>query len=113
MSPFEVYEAPAGRRGEVPTVRFLSAGRIHFNAAAGRMLDGYTHLRLLWDAEDLRVGFEPTDESDKLGYKLTQSPSQTVMTAAGFADRYRIGSQKMRLEREDEMFVAEIPPALA
>ena len=74
------------------------------------MLADCTHLRLLWDAEDIRIGFEPTDKTDKLGYKLTHAPSQTVMTAAGFAQKYGISSQKMRLEREDEMFVAEIPP---
>ena len=110
MTPFEPYEPQIGRAGGVPTVRFLSKGRIHFNAAAGRMLAGYTHLRLLWHTEDCRIGFEPTDESDSLGFKLTQAPSQTVMTAAGFAEQHSIGSQKMRLKRQGEMFVSDIQP---
>lgn len=106
---FEYYEPQATEAPRrVATVRFLSGGRVHFNAAAGRLLDGVTHLRLAFDNDTYRVGFEPTDASDTFGYKLTFAPSQVVLTAPGFAHRYGIDPQKLAVEVDGEMFVAQV-----
>ncbi len=107
MSPFEVYSPESSRQGAVPTVRFLSSGRVHFNAAAGRLLKSSTHLLVLWDPDEIEIGFKPTSAEDPLAFKLTHGDSQSVLTAPGFASKYKIHSQKMRLELRDGIFVAE------
>jgi hypothetical protein len=87
-----------------------------FNAAAVRMTGDPSHLQLLFDAEEIAVGFKPVSADDANGLKVTYSPSQATVTAAGFADRYNVPlGQRMRLEHDKDlgMFIAELPPANA
>lgn len=109
--PFEVFENTASAGRGVPTVRFLPNGRVHFNAAATRLLAGATHLRLLFDDDAQRIGFEPTSADDPNGFKLTKQDSQSVLTASAFVQRYEIPiEQRMPLEQEGDLFVADLPP---
>lgn len=107
---FETFEPlPTEAPRRVATVRFLSKGRVSFNAAASRLLSdrAFTHMRLLFDPDTRDVAFEPTDGVDKLGYKLTASESQTILTAPGFSDRYAITGIRFALawDEEEQRFV--------
>ncbi|WP_295851156.1 hypothetical protein [uncultured Microbacterium sp.] len=109
--PFEVFEPQPGARRGVATIRFLSKGRIHLNAAAARMLgEGTTHVQLLWDAEDLAVALKPVEADAPHSYLVSRAPSQAVISAAGFAERCRIPlHQRYRLELDEEkQLVADI-----
>lgn len=108
--PFEVFtNATSAERG-TPTVRFLSNGRVHFNAAATRLFDGASYLRILFDSETSRVGFEVTDTDDPNGFKLTKQDSQSVLTASAFVQRYDVPSeQRLPLTEEDGILVADLP----
>ena len=108
--PFEVFENATSAGRGVPTVRFLSNGRVHFNAAATRLFDGASYLRILFDSEENRVGFEPTGTDDPNGFKLTKQDSQSVLTASAFVQRYDVPSeQRLPLTEENGILVAELP----
>lgn len=116
MKPFEPFtptrSSDSGRG--VPTVRVLSGGRLVLNAAAMRLLDGVTDVRLLWDADTNRIGIEPVEAPGADTFKVSRGASQATITSKEFVDRYRLPiSQRIRLEREGAIFVASTEPPAA
>lgn len=110
--PFELFESPVDRRRGVATIRFLSRGRIHLNAAAERMLtdDGVSHVQLMYDTDDLVVGLRPASPGEPGAYLVARAPSKAVITAAGFAEKYRVPlGHRFRLERGDDgLYLADV-----
>ena len=112
MKPYEVFEPSAGgvRSGRVATIRFLSGGRVHLNAEAGRLLGAATHVQLLFDREAGALALNPTTPDDPRGFLLTRGTSQTVLSAAAFQQAYEIPvGPKMRLDLDGVMLVAKVP----
>lgn len=78
------------------------------------MIGDPSHVQMLFDAEDIAVGFKPVSEDDANGLKVTYSPSQATVTAGSFAEKYGVPlGQRMRLEHDEDlgMFIAELPAA--
>ena len=68
-----------------PTARFMPHGRVQFNAAAARILESETHLLLVFDADEGRVGFQGTSADDPRGVRISHSQSQAVVHTKDFA----------------------------
>lgn len=94
--------------GGVPTVRIRSEGRIILNAAAKRALGEETEfVSLLWDDETNRFGIQPTDEADQARVRIVHATSQSIITSKAFVHEHSLPiGQRMRLEREGDMWVA-------
>lgn len=113
---FELFEPtrsnPDGRG--VPTLRVLSGGRLVLNAAAKRLLGDTQNVQLLWDADAKRIGLKPVSaDAPGASFRVVKAPSQAVITSKEFVDAHALQhNQRMRLEWEDEMWVAStINPA--
>lgn len=114
MTPFEEFDpvAAGGTTGKVATIRFLSKGRVHLNAAAARLLDGIEYIDLLFDKENRRLALRAASGESPTSIKLTRAPSQVIFAAALFQQTYQIPlGPRMRLVPEDGLFVADLPAA--
>ena len=109
MTPFELYEpSRSNSRGRgTPVLRVLSGGRLVLNAAATRLLEGTTHVLLLWNAEDREIGIKPTEPSDPKAFRVTLAPSQAVITSRGFVQEHELPySARMPVRWDGEMWIA-------
>lgn len=81
-----------------------------FNAAAARMIEGVTHVQLLYDREERLIGFRPTDADDPNGFTVGRPASAANVSIKSFARLYEIPvATRFPLTQEGDLFVARIP----
>ena len=107
---FEPTQATSAGAG-VPTVRVRSEGRIILNAAASRALGDTEYVNLMWEDETKRFGIQPADESDPARLRIVHTASQSTITSKAFVTEHPIPyGERMRLELEGDMWVADTKP---
>lgn len=111
--PFETFErreAARGGRGN-PSVRVTQNGDLlTFNAAAARLIEGVTHVQLLYDREERIIGFRPTDADDPNSFSVGRPASAANVGARAFVRHFGIPvGQRFPLERDGHLFLAKIP----
>lgn len=77
------------------------------NAAGARLLEGTTHVHLLWDAETGTIGLKHAASDDATAFRVTLAPSQAVITSKGFVEDHDLPySARLRVAWNGEMWVA-------
>lgn len=110
---FEVFDRRVtfreGRGG--PTIRISEDGRmLIFNAAAARLIEGIQYVRLMFDRDGRRIGFQPTDKDDENGFSIGRPKSAANMHAKSFVQAYNIPTgQRFPLTQEGDVFIAQLP----
>lgn len=71
------------------------------------MLDGTTHVHLLWEPDEKKVGIRPAAPDDPSAFRVTRAPSQALITSKGFVDEHKLPySVRMPLEWDGSMWIA-------
>ncbi len=87
---FEIYTGPARRRG-VPKVTISKRGRIIFNKAAARLVEGQARVALSYDAERQLIAIEPFREGEgAYPFELKRTVMGASIPAKRFFDHFKI-----------------------
>ncbi|MGH7557412.1 MAG: hypothetical protein ACREMD_06485 [Gemmatimonadota bacterium] len=97
---FETYVPQRGRASSKSTIRILKSGDFSISPSVyDQWFGGAKNVELLYDPKAKKVGLRPRRKSDRMTYKLRESPQggQRYYVSSGqFLDHYGVSHQKSR-----------------
>ncbi|MGE0403113.1 MAG: hypothetical protein AB7T06_40780 [Kofleriaceae bacterium] len=108
MSGFEVYRKQRHPRDAKPVVVASPNGVLRFRVAAMPLIEGVTHVQMLWDDETHRAALRPATAADEAAYSVTRHPSQSqaLVHATLFTRLHQLAGE-FELVRDGELLIME------
>ena len=112
MSGFEVYrkQRVSTMKFTEPTVRVTPRRLIVFRAAAMPLIEGATHVQLLFDRDTGRAAMRPADAEAQAAYSISRNTfgaNAATVSAVAFVRSVELAEGDYRLQLEDELLVME------